>query len=285
MQKVSRILAMVGTQPRTEIVTVTPDLARKWLATNTANNRRVRRKKVDAYARDMTSGQWALTHQGIAFNKAGELVDGQHRLEAVIAANVPVQMVVSTGFDVEYSSPIDVGASRSFSDLLHVSNKEAAALRALALLSSGRTNPGAITPAEVAEAKGHHREGFEGVRDVLLSCRVVGIRMSGWVAGAIAFAWPLDAAAVANFAEQVRSGELLERGDPAYTLRTWLSREKRALNSYEMSMAALACTRAALLGAKLEKVHVGHTAYHWICQRRRALGVPHTPSFSVVPSL
>lgn len=40
-------------------------------------------------------------------------VNGQHRLHAVIKANVPVEMAVARGFDVEFDSPIDQGRGRS----------------------------------------------------------------------------------------------------------------------------------------------------------------------------
>ena len=38
-------------------------------------------------ARDMKAGHWRLTHQGIAFDPAGVLIDGQHRLWAIVESD------------------------------------------------------------------------------------------------------------------------------------------------------------------------------------------------------
>ena len=81
---------------KTEIVTITPEMAQAYLAKNT-NNRRIRPTAVDRYACDMRAGKWDLTHQGLAFNCDGTLLDGQHRLAAIVEAGVPVTMMVTTG--------------------------------------------------------------------------------------------------------------------------------------------------------------------------------------------
>lgn len=47
----------------------------------------------------MRRGDWLVTHQGIAFDTRGVLVDGQHRLGAVVEADVTVKIAVFT--DVE----------------------------------------------------------------------------------------------------------------------------------------------------------------------------------------
>ena len=67
---------------RFEIREVTPELAEEWLK-NRAPNRKLRGTVVDSYASDMSAGRWRLTHQGIAFDEAGRISDGQHRLAAI----------------------------------------------------------------------------------------------------------------------------------------------------------------------------------------------------------
>lgn len=52
---------------------------------------------VEDYARTMRAGQWMLTHQGIAIDTNGELIDGVHRLLAIVQSGVPVQMLVTRG--------------------------------------------------------------------------------------------------------------------------------------------------------------------------------------------
>jgi hypothetical protein len=101
----------------TKVVNVTPDMAREWLASNT-KNRKGRPCVVDKYARDMVEWKWMLTHQGIAFDADGTLIDGQHRLLAICKANVPVQMMVTRGFEPHTMSMVDVGAGRRLSDII-----------------------------------------------------------------------------------------------------------------------------------------------------------------------
>jgi len=73
-----QVLPMVGLSMRTEVMSVTPDMAAKWLTQNSGSQRTVSRHTVDKYAADMAAGMWELTHQAIAFNTTGDLVDGQH---------------------------------------------------------------------------------------------------------------------------------------------------------------------------------------------------------------
>ncbi len=77
---------------------VTPALARKWLELNAENNRLPRPRKIQAYARDMASGNWnSDSGETIKFDKNGILVDGQNRLQAVLLADMSIAMDVVTG--------------------------------------------------------------------------------------------------------------------------------------------------------------------------------------------
>ncbi|MEI8064585.1 MAG: hypothetical protein WCH84_11045, partial [Verrucomicrobiota bacterium] len=75
-------------------IDVTPALAWQWLKNN-YGNRTIKDDMVVAYARDMVNGVWAATHQGLAFDVDERLIDGQHRLKAVIMANRTVKMKVT----------------------------------------------------------------------------------------------------------------------------------------------------------------------------------------------
>ena len=109
---------------KNEIVEVTPKMAVEWLEKNIDNNRTIRQSIVSKYARDMRNGDWKLTHQGIAFNSIGELVDGQHRLWAVVEANVPVKMYVATGLDIGTEKLVDSGLARTMVDQLKFVNDD-----------------------------------------------------------------------------------------------------------------------------------------------------------------
>ena len=104
-----------------KVVEITPEMAREMLEHNMKNNRRVSKETVMRYARIMKAGGWNLTHQGIAFDTNGELIDGQHRLNAIVQANVPVKMLVT--YDVEHEQgeafTIDAGLKRTTLNIMH----------------------------------------------------------------------------------------------------------------------------------------------------------------------
>ena len=104
-----------------KIVQVTPQMATKWLEGNT-HNRRLRQTRVDQYARDMRNGQWLVTHQGVAFTPDGVLVDGQHRLWAVIESGCTVPMLVFHGLPVESQLVIDDHLGRNIIDSVVLTN-------------------------------------------------------------------------------------------------------------------------------------------------------------------
>lgn len=106
---------------KTAWIEVTPELASKWLNGNT-HNRPLKNGVVDRYAADMRVGRWRQSHQGIAFDENGTLIDGQHRLFALVDANVPVLLQVTRGLPLETQNVIDDGLKRSLVDVMRISD-------------------------------------------------------------------------------------------------------------------------------------------------------------------
>lgn len=105
-----------------QIVVVTPTIAEEWLKKNNPKNRSIGSRHVARLVADMEAGRWYLTHQGIAFDVDGQLVDGQHRLEAVRQSGATIEMAV---FFYEGKAPpgIDMTKARSFGDELALSGR------------------------------------------------------------------------------------------------------------------------------------------------------------------
>lgn len=101
----------------TKVEIITPEIAKNYLAFN-SKNRNMRKSVVTQYAKDMAAGKWELTHQGIAFNCDGTLLDGQHRLAAVVESNCPVQMMVTRGVDSKTQIVMDDHAKRTAGDAI-----------------------------------------------------------------------------------------------------------------------------------------------------------------------
>jgi hypothetical protein len=108
----------------TKVRDITPDLARNWLDKTPLSQRKPDPKVVDGYASAMKRGEWRLTHQGIAFDTNGFLIDGQHRLLAIEQAGVIVRIMVTYGLPKEYELAIDGGKLRSLRQHAKYHNKD-----------------------------------------------------------------------------------------------------------------------------------------------------------------
>lgn len=98
---------------------VGPDQASKWLEVN-ISNRTVRPSRVKQYAEAMSHGQWLYTADPIRFDEDGRLIDGQHRLMAVVRSEATIEMQVVRGLSREAQDAVDTGAARTASDALKV---------------------------------------------------------------------------------------------------------------------------------------------------------------------
>jgi hypothetical protein len=129
----------------TNVVLITPELAKKWLENN-MGNRKLRSSWVDTLAMAIKNNEFMFTHQAIAFSQSGRLLDGQHRLKAIVLANKPVRMLVTTNLDEEIFSAIDCGIKRNISDLTNLQKGTADVCKTLASLIY-RQLAGNATPA------------------------------------------------------------------------------------------------------------------------------------------
>jgi hypothetical protein len=111
------------------VQSITPGKALEMLAANTTN-RPLSKPTVRAFAEVMRRGEWMVTHQGIAFDINGVLVDGQHRLAAVIEADRPVEMMVFTEVGEGTFDVLDTGKRRNAADVLAIEGEKSATMLA-----------------------------------------------------------------------------------------------------------------------------------------------------------
>lgn len=91
---------------------ITPAMAKEYLQHNTANYRSLNKYRVLSYSEDMKNGKWQFNGEAITFGKDGRLLNGQHRLHAIVKAGVPVEMLVIFGLD-DGVNIYDIGGGRS----------------------------------------------------------------------------------------------------------------------------------------------------------------------------
>lgn len=101
-------------------ILITPAYAKELLQMN-VTNRRVRKPALNAYSRDMKAGKWKdETGELIKISKSNVLLDGQHRLLALIDANVSLYFHVASDVNDDVFTVLDTGKSRGGSDTLQV---------------------------------------------------------------------------------------------------------------------------------------------------------------------
>lgn len=218
--------------PYTTDVIMTPAVAATLLAVNT-HNRTLRDAMVARYARDMASGRWQeLADDTIKVSRAGNLLNGQHRLNAVLRAGVSVRMTITYNLPDEAQLVMDSGVGRTTGDALGLEdvpnrNLAAAASRGVLLLSESREP----TRAEIVEF--YHSRSLliqEGIR-YIQACRSEGLpQFSAYaVVYTILAERRLDKAT--QFMDAIISGADLAPGDPRMALRRHLLGRKQPLMS------------------------------------------------------
>lgn len=208
-----------------EKVDVTPDLAREWLGYNT-HNRRLRERVIRAYAADITAGAWRWNGESIKFAADGTLLDGQHRLAAIVAAETAVPMLVIRGLPKETQETIDGGAKRKFSDLLQLRGETsfvtlAAVTRRVSLWEMGvRRTGGNITTTNAQLLQ--TLEKYPDLRDIALAAGAVArtCALNGSTIGLCMWLFTrLDSEDSDFFFSRLADGQSLVSGDPVYELR------------------------------------------------------------------
>ena len=104
-------------KPTITVEKVTPAKALEYLKMNVNNYRKLSKAKVAVYAKDMAENRWVLNGETIVFAENGILLDGQHRLAAIVQSGKTVEMTVVRGVDNSVRL-FDVGTSRTTGQLL-----------------------------------------------------------------------------------------------------------------------------------------------------------------------
>jgi len=90
-----------------EVKEITPELAKDILENHNNLNRNRNKEHVKSLLNNMKQGTWRFNGDTIRFDRDGELIDGQHRLAALVEFGKPLPMIVIKGFDKETMKTID----------------------------------------------------------------------------------------------------------------------------------------------------------------------------------
>lgn len=220
------------------VETVTPEKARRWLDER-AQNRHMNEERVKKYVGAMERLEWRVNGEGIIFDCNGQLIDGQHRLAAVVQSGISLPMLIVRGVEPEVFSTLDSGQTRTLGQILKMKGYPY-----FQNLSSMANNLFMYAAGYDLRTRTHHwptpQQAIQFIEDnpeivestkvgtliaVELRCSVLAIGMLHFLATQI----DEDGSDVSFFFDALRHGEGLMRGDPIYALRSRLQAEGRGL--------------------------------------------------------
>lgn len=100
-----------------EVLIVHPAMAEAWLAARHPN-RRMLAKRVDELAALMRQDGWHLNGEPLIFDQDGILLDGQHRLSALVQVGKPVPFLIVRGVRMDAQATLGQALQRSRADIL-----------------------------------------------------------------------------------------------------------------------------------------------------------------------
>lgn len=99
---------------------ITPELAQTILTNLNKKNRNVSDRIVRSYANDMANGKWLITGDPLRFDVEGSLIDGQHRLAAVVKSGITLNFAIIRDLERDVQDVIDTGRKRSPANVLEL---------------------------------------------------------------------------------------------------------------------------------------------------------------------
>ncbi|MFB8239855.1 hypothetical protein ACFC58_25225 [Kitasatospora purpeofusca] len=210
-------------------VRVTPEIAASFMARNSVN-RRLDQGHVQALVEAILHDEWKLTHQGIGFDTNGRLLDGQHRLSAIIEADRPVEMFVWDGLPEDVFPVLDTVKRRSAADALSSTGEKyltllSSTIRHVLLFRTMRNEPWTGARSRVSNDRilAEFKVDVDSYREAVASGREIAKHVfASQTALAVGYFLTTEAAPAVDvdaWKSGLKSGANLEPGDARLVLR------------------------------------------------------------------
>ena len=220
---------------RTVAVHLTPGVATRLLERN-VHNRKLSEKVIQKYVAEIRAGEWRLTPGGIGFNDRGDLVDGQHRLHAIVRSQTTVPMLITLGLPAASQEKVDRQRRRTLFDALFLAGmavqRQEVEIATCLTRRIIRSESGAVpTDHLVKQTLECHAPHIKAVIECLkgASKSARGISQASFLAAATLY-HEIDAEKCAEFLDGVRTGVMLPEDHPAMRLRRFLMGETSVKN-------------------------------------------------------
>lgn len=228
-------------EPFAVIVSVSPELAEHILSKNDGNRNKVE-NNVIKIATDIESGLWELNGETIIISDDGLLNDGQHRLQAVVLADRPVQMLLFFGAARKSRFTVDMGAARTCGHLMSMDGVTDATVVAasskllLLYLRGAYTNADHIagTKQEVRAFFEQNRESIERAHAAVAYSQFGKAGGRTYLIAGYAILFDKNQAACEEFFGKLLDGAGLQKGCAILQARNhFLSASKERLHAWE----------------------------------------------------
>ena len=255
----SAVAKPLGTHGQPEVIELTPEYAMQLLEHNTLN-RPLSQQHVNRIANQITTGEWKFNGDTIKVASTGDVLDGQHRLWAVIEAKRSVETIIVYGIERDAFATIDtLRRMRSGADVLALSGAQryrghmAMALKWLILWQRGKItewqNPhNRIENADIERAYADNPAIAEAVKRVM-PLQVVAR------ASTLAFLYYVFVNRNEELAERMvktlENPSGVSMDDPFFRLRAYLTTEKRTADPLMVMAIAIKAANAAFEGRSL----------------------------------
>lgn len=115
------LLTDLDTYRYVEKIPVTPALARRLIELDFENNRHLKPRLKERLTKDMEHGDWREeTGQTVKISKTGKLLDGKHRMHAVVASGMTIPFDLCFGIPDRNVIAIDTGSNRTTADSVKI---------------------------------------------------------------------------------------------------------------------------------------------------------------------
>ncbi len=220
--------------PTVEVERIGPQAARKLLTRND-HNRNLRSGRVTQLANAMKRGEWELNGQTLKVAEDGTLIDGQHRLRAVVESGETIETLVMRNLPRAAQDTVDTGRKRRLADILKIEGYKdthalAAAVNILYRYRNGLridySQSGAPSPVQAMALIAAEPQIIESVKVARLVAKKVPGPVGVFGAMHCVF-FQVDPEPTEDFFEGLREGNSLEKGDPLLNLRNQLMRPRK----------------------------------------------------------
>lgn len=249
-----------------EFVHITPGTAKDWLTRSEVKNRDWRPSNKKSLIEAMQRGKFVLNGEAIIFDSRDNILDGHHRLQACVEADIPFDSLVVRGVDRSVMSTMDTGASRDIVDDLTIQSPAHKEINGIVgkvlplilkyttrhLAPYWRTVPGKReilerNPDITAAAAATLNQASKTVRESVIGA----LRYLGGMGHR-------DKTEV--YLSQLCNGENIKNGDPGYAVREYLLSTTKRLSKNRASLNNWEVFRACCVGldrfVKGEEMHV-----------------------------